>query len=422
MVSTQIQVAPQDRPVLRSRRTSLPLRVCMVSYSIYDFDNRVRRYAETLVRQGCEVDAVALRSEPGAPAHSVINGVNVYRIQTRIKDEKNKFDYLLRISSFFLRSFAFLTREQFKRPYDLIHVHSVPDCEVFAAAVPKMFGAKIILDIHDVLPEFYASKFNAPLDGFMFKSLVKVERISAAFSDHVIAANHIWEKRMEERSVPQAKLTTILNFPDSEAFRRKGRTRQDGKFILIYPGTLNYHQGLDIAIRAFGLIKDQIPEAQFDIYGSGNLADMLKELIVELGLTNQVKIKGQLPTEEMTTLIENADLGVVPKRKDGFGNEAFSTKILEFMSLGVPVIVPDTDIDKYYFNDSVARFFTANDENSLASAMLELIKHPEIRQKLVRNSAEFVKNYMWDVNQAGYLDLVDGLVNPTQAKSSVAKA
>jgi glycosyltransferase involved in cell wall biosynthesis len=422
MVSTQIQVAPQDRLALRSRRTSLPLRVCMVSYSIYDFDNRVRRYAETLVRQGCEVDAVALRSEPTAPAHSVIKGVNVYRIQTRIKDEKNKFDYLVRISSFFLRAFTFLTREQFKRPYDLVHVHSVPDCIVFAAAVPKWLGAKVILDIHDVLPEFYASKFNAPLNGFMFKSLVRVEKFSAAFSDHVIAANHIWEKRMEARSVPPGKLTTILNFPDSETFRRRGRTRQDGKFILIYPGTLNYHQGLDIAVRAFALIKDQIPEAEFHIYGSGNLAQMLQDLIVQLELTRQVKIKGQLPTEEMTSLIENADLGVVPKRKDGFGNEAFSTKILEFMSLGVPVIVPDTDIDKYYFNDSVARFFTANDETSLAAAMLELIKNPEIRKRLVRNSSEFVKNYMWDVNQTSYLDLVDRLVNPAPARGSSAIA
>jgi glycosyltransferase involved in cell wall biosynthesis len=44
--------------------------------------------------------------------------------------------------------------------------------------------------------------------------------------------------------------------------------------------------------------------------------------------------------------MENADLGVVPKRNDPFGDEAFSTKILEFMAMGVPVIVSETRIDR----------------------------------------------------------------------------
>ena len=46
----------------------------------------------------------------------------------------------------------------------MIHVHSVPDFLVFAALVPKLLGARIILDIHDILPEFYASKFGASKD------------------------------------------------------------------------------------------------------------------------------------------------------------------------------------------------------------------------------------------------------------------
>ncbi len=47
--------------------------------------------------------------------------------------------------------------------------------------------------------------------------------------------------------------------------------------------------------------------------------------------------------------MSKADLGIVPKRAAGFGDEAFSTKILEFMALGVPVIASETQIDRYYF-------------------------------------------------------------------------
>ena len=127
----------------------------MVAYTRYESDNRVRRYAEALAKRGDHVDVVALRQE-GQAASDVINGVRVFRIQRRIASEKNKFMYLGKLCLFFVRSMAFLTREQFRNRYDLIDVHSVPDFEVFAAAYPKLTGTKIILDIHDIVPEFYA--------------------------------------------------------------------------------------------------------------------------------------------------------------------------------------------------------------------------------------------------------------------------
>jgi len=80
-------------------------------------------------------------------------------------------------------------------------------------------------------------------------------------------------------------------------------------------------------------------------------------LIEKLFLQGKVIMHGPIPLSEIPSVIENADLGVVPKRKDCFANEAFSTKILEFMAMGIPVIVSDTKIDKYYFDDSVLRFF-----------------------------------------------------------------
>lgn len=387
------------------------MKACMVAYTFYERDNRVRRYAETLTRRGDNVDVIALRSEGQSAETVVINGVRVFRIQRRVKDEKNKLEYLSRLLLFFVRSMYFLTRKQLEEGYDVIHIHSVPDFEVFAAWYPKMAGSKIILDIHDILPEFYASKFNSSQKSPTFKLLVAMERISAAFSHHVVVANHIWEKRLQERSVTGSKCTTILNYPDTHIFRKRGRNRNDDKFIVLYPGTINYHQGLDIAIRAFSLIKDEIPEAEFHIYGSGDQFNFLRTLIDELGLERRVYLKGLVAIDQMASVIENADLGVVPKRSTGFGDEAFSTKILEFMSMGVPVIVPDTTIDRYYFNDSVATFFHANDARSLADAMLLLVKNPELRRKLVVNASEFVKKYTWDTNESVYLNLVDSLLH-----------
>jgi len=396
------------------------MKVCMVAYSFYEGDNRVRRYAETLARRGDRVDVVSLRQN-GQPPRGIINGVHVFRIQRRVVNEKSKFSYLGRLLLFFMRSMVFLSVQQMKEHYDLVHVHSVPDFEVFAAVVPKLTGSKIILDIHDLVPEFYLSKFKGTERSLTFRLLTTVERISARFSDHVIAANHIWEKRLQERSVKESKCTTILNFPDTEIFQARGRTRTDNRFVILYPGTLNYHQGIDIAIRALALIRDQVPRAEFHIYGSGEQLNPLKALVEELGLEKRVFLMGTKPLHEISSVIENADLGVVPKRSNSFGNEAFSTKILEFMSLGVPVVVPDTAIDSYYFNNSVVKFFHANDEKSLADAILLMIKNPELRQKFSRDAAEFVLKYSWDMNKDTYLNLVDSLVQSSNGRVTVEK-
>ncbi len=383
----------------------------MIAYTFYESDNRVRRYAEALAQRGDSVDVVALQQE-GQSAREVIGGVRVFRIQRRIVTEKSKFTYLSKLCLFFFRSMAFITREHIREPYRLVHIHSVPDFEVFAAMVPKLTGSKIILDIHDIVPEFYASKFNTSQNSLAFKLLVAVERMSTAFADHVIAANHIWQGRLQRRSVSDTKCTTILNFPDTQIFRRRAENRVNQKVVMLYPGTLNHHQGVDIALRAFALIKDQVPEAEFHIYGAGDQRDFLSDMIGELGLEDRVFLKGMLSLDQVAQAIENSDLGIVPKRKDGFGNEAFSTKILEFMAVGVPVIIPDTMIDRYYFNDSVVRFFHANDERSLAETMLLMIEHPELRQELVRGADEFIKRYTWNENRAGYLALVDSLLSP----------
>jgi glycosyltransferase involved in cell wall biosynthesis len=112
---------------------------------------------------------------------------------------------------------------------------------------------------------------------------------------------------------------------------------------------------------------------------------------------------------EIAQIMGRADLGVVPKRKDNFGNEAFSTKILEFMAVGVPVIVSDTKIDKFYFTDATVKFFHSGDIDDLARCMLEMINNPAERQRQVRDASRFVDTIDWTAKQHQYLELVDRL-------------
>jgi len=71
----------------------------------------------------------------------------------------------------------------------------------------------VVLDIHDVLPEFYASKFHVAHDSFMFRCLVLAERWSIAFADHAIVANHLWCERVAHRCGMPQKCSPIRNYP-----------------------------------------------------------------------------------------------------------------------------------------------------------------------------------------------------------------
>jgi glycosyltransferase involved in cell wall biosynthesis len=386
------------------------LRVAMLTYSFYESDGRVRRYAETLTRRGDLVDVISLR-RGGQANYNELNGVRIYRIQERVRDEKGIRDYLVRIIKFFFRSATLLTRKHLKKPYDLVHVHSVPDFEVFAALIPKLLGARIILDIHDLVPELYCNKFKINTGSTIFKLLVAVEKISTAFSDHTIISNDLWRNTLIARSVGVEKCSSILNYPDRHIFQAIGATRKrNEKTILLYPGTLNYHQGLDIAIKAFARIKNMVPEAEFHIYGDGPARASLSQIVKDQRLQDRVLLNDPVSLDEIVEIMANSDIGVIPKRDDGFGGGAFSTKSLEFMSVGVPIIVARTKIDQYYFNDSVVKFFEPGKEDDLAIAMLEMIKNKEFRKRLSENASKFVLSFSWNIRKQLYLNLVNQLI------------
>jgi glycosyltransferase involved in cell wall biosynthesis len=381
----------------------------MVAYTFYEPDNRVRRYAETLVRRGDKVDAIVLR-QPGQQTRTVVSGVNVYKIQGRKLNEKMKIQYLLKLLLFLFKSACKLTQLHWKKKYDVIHVHSVPDFEVFATLFAKLTGAKVILDIHDIVPELFAGKFKAGKDSLFFKLLLWVEKISMAFADHVIVANHIWFQRLIERSVAPEKCSVVMNYPDPSIFTiRKQNSGTSDRFVMIYPGTLSIHQGLETAIRAVDLIKNEIPDLEFHIYGKGTDEEYFVKLVHKMKLENRVFFRSVVPIEMLPRLMADADLGVEPKLKRSFGNEAFSTKILEFMTVGIPVIASDTMVHTHYFDESMVKFFRSEDEDDLARCIVLLRKEEKLRRNLVKNAFKYIEKNSWNIKKYSYLNIVDSL-------------
>jgi len=219
----------------------------------------------------------------------------------------------------------------------------------------------------------------------------------------------LWYDRITQRSIAPRDCSVFYNHVDETVFCHPPRTRQDGKFIIIFPGTLQWHQGMDVAVNAFDIIKDKVPNAEFHIYGEGDERANLEALVAKLKLQKRVLFFNDHPLNEIAGIIANADLGVVPKRADGFGNEAYSTKIMEFMLQGVPAVISRTKIDSFYFTDEIVRFFESGNVEDMADAMLTVIRNQPLRETMVEKALRHARENCWGKRESAYLCLIDSL-------------
>lgn len=385
-----------------------------VAYTIYEHDYRVRRYAEALKNSENRVDAFALRVK-GKEGEHELSGVNICHIRERGFQERKRLDYLFGILGFFIKGSIVLALKQLKHRYKLIHIHSVPDFLVFMGVVPKLLGARVILDIHDILPEFYCQKFGKKWDSLFAKALLLVEKASVRFADHVIVANDLWRQKIVARTgIPEEKCTALLNYPNISFFKkRKEPSSARDSFRIIYPGHLSYHHGVDIALRALEIVRKKVPGVRLDIYASSWVGDYKQDLerqVSEAGLDGCVTFHEGVRVEKLGDIYQGVDLGIVTKRPGVFTSEAFSTKILDFMAAGIPIVASKTTIDEFYFDDSAMVFFEPENARDMAEKIVDLYEHPDKRRPLVENGLRFVSKNNWAIKSRLYLEIVNALV------------
>ncbi|RQW03787.1 glycosyltransferase, partial [candidate division KSB1 bacterium] len=319
------------------------MNICVLAHTIYHCDPRVRRETECLAEIGAVIDVFCLR-EKDEKRFEVSGNIRIHRL-FKFRKPKSAVTYFLHVIFFSIISFFYISFYQLKNRFDFVHVHSIPDFLVFAALVPKLFGATIVFDMHENMPELYMRKFDAAENSFIIRLIAYVEKLATMLADHVIVATPFIAEKIVQRSCSKDKITTIINLPDTKHFMNHSlpALERNGKFRLIYPGTLSELHGIDIAIRAIKLIKDQsdIP-VEFHIYGTGSEKENLISLTQTLHLEDSVKFCREVSIEKLVQILRSMDVGVVPKRKGVFSDEAISTKLFEFAAVGLPTIVSRT--------------------------------------------------------------------------------
>jgi glycosyltransferase involved in cell wall biosynthesis len=387
--------------------------VCLVTQSDYQVDPRVRRKAEALVAAGYTVDVLALRAS-GREKFYTLNGVNVCTVS--LGKKRGSFArYVFEYAAFFLWAFVRVPLQMRKRRYAVIDVNTLPDFLIFAPVIARRMGAKLVLDMHEITPEFYRSKYAIAESSWMVRLMKQVEKRSIDFADHVITINEPIQDLLFARGLDPSKSTVVMNAADEARFASESPSSADAgpksdRFVLMYHGTLTRTYGVDIAVEAFGMAYKDMPGAELWILGSGPEEDVLRRLIRQHALERQAKLLGSVPSTQVSGWLRQCDAGVLSMRRDALLDFASPNKLAEFIIMGKPVVISRLNAIRHYFSENALAYFEPSDAAGLAAQMVRLYRDPGLRTRLAERAREEYTPIRWEVMKQRYLGLIGQFV------------
>ena len=386
----------------------MPTRVCVIRQGYYPSDPRVRREVAALVDAGFEVDVICLRAS-NQSFRERSSATTVYRLPF-VHRRRGAGRYIFEYSVIPLVAAGLAALLHLRRRYDVVQVNSMPDHLVFAAVVPRLLGAKVLFDMHEAMPELFASKFGDTRG--IRRALAWVERLSISFADQVVVVSEAHRRLLSSRLSEDLSLNVVLNAPDEALFSADwngwGTERE---LVLVSHGTLVKRHGFDVAIHALAAIvhRDGV-DARLVVIGHGEELESLQALAGELGLCDRVDFLGHVEGEKVSDHIRSCHVGVVANRRDEFMEIVLPTKLMEYVAVGLPVVVSRLQAIELYFDASLVSFVRPDDPEDLARAVCDIWRN---RQGAARRASEarkkLLSDYAWSDQKARYTRLVAAL-------------
>ena len=167
----------------------------------------------------------------------------------------------------------------------------------------------------------------------------------------------------------------------------KEMPRKNENPLIVFLSRLKRYKRPDHAIKAFKLVKREIPNAELWIVGDGDLKRKLEKTAFE-----GVKVLGRVPHEQKIEILKRAWVLVHPAVREGWG-----LNVIEANALGTPVVAYNVP----GLRDSVRHMETGilvedGDIEKMAKAIITLIEDNELRERLSKNAIEWAKRFSWD--------------------------
>jgi glycosyltransferase involved in cell wall biosynthesis len=380
---------------------------------------RVVREVAAARNAGYDVEVIATRRH-GERRVEIVDGTRVHRLPVTHQRGLGAASMAVEYIVFTILATLAVARRSTVRPFSVVQVHNPPDFLVFAAALGRLRGSRIVLDIHDLAPDMFAMRFGEGLAASLAaKILRQVERVACGFADAVITVHEPYKRELVSRGVAPEKVVVVMNSIDEAAIPAvKDRDeREPAAARFVYHGTLTPHYGLGIVVTAFARLLNEVPDARLEIYGEGDAVPMLRAQISALGVSDSVTLTDSfLPHDVVLARIRGASAGLIPNLPIGLNRFALSTKLFEYCALRIPTIVSDLPTMREHFDDREVRFFRAGDEDALLDALMDVASNPKEARKRAEGAAARLEQYRWSISRDRYCALLKRLTEAREAR------
>ncbi|MEP7327316.1 MAG: glycosyltransferase [Gemmatimonadota bacterium] len=358
----------------RSATSRRPFDIVHLTQSKFPEDPRPRREAAIAAELGGRVAVIALGASGEVPEVGHYGRVAVIRLPGQRK-RGSAVSYVLEYLGFLRRARRLIAGDCRLRQARVFHVHTLPDFLIGATSPARTAGARVILDLHEVFPEFIRSKFGSWKGAIGERIGRWLERWSRRRADAIVTVNDAVADQLRTRPARSDETIAVVhNFADPGEFGPPGLTdgKVEGPLRLVYHGTLTPLYGLDLAIEAVSQARTSGVDARFDIYGDGPSRPELERQIGDRGLRDVVALRGVVTHQVLRTLLPAYHAGLVPTRLDVMTRFSLSTKLLEYIHFGIPVIIPAIPTYLDYFPAATAWYYAPNSATEAARAIAAL--------------------------------------------------
>ena len=381
------------------------MRVAVISFSALPDDARVRRQVRSFIAEGWEVEALV--TDGPTDWHGLT--VTTAPIQRR---RAGIVRYLWEYAGFFLRALVWVWGLARRRAVDVIYVNSPPDALSLACFPAKRCGLPVILDVHDPMPELWAAK--GRVAGLVFRVLVMQERIGARFADQVITVHEPMRRLLASRS-PGKAIAVVMNTPEEES--PEPLSHDPDSRMLIFAGTVAYRYGLDDVVEAMAMCRDSIAGLSLRVIGVGEDLESLVRLADRRGVA--LEVVGRVPWTAVRRRQEGAWAGVNVPKPDALGELSFSNKVVEWISVGLPVVASRTSTLEAYFPASCLEYVIGGDPESIAEGLIRLHRwSAEDRRTRVDAARRALEAISWPVQREILLETVRAAAHRGKTSSS----
>jgi glycosyltransferase involved in cell wall biosynthesis len=380
-------------------------RVMMVVHSEYPIgEPRVRRQAEAAAAAGWRVVVLALAT-PGAPSVERYGGVTVCRTRVRRERRMTMRGLLSEYGRFFATAFTYCWHAP---RYDVIVVANPPDFLVLAPLAQRLRGARVVLDVHDLMTDLFAVRLGVGRTDPKYKLLSLTERFCLRYADHVMTVHRPYADEITRRTRGRVAPVVVMNSADDALFPRRHEA-PSGSCLFFYHGSLFARYGVLDLVQAFAAMRSQVSEARLWLFGDGDCrGELLREAQrQELGQDVWVS-DGMRPAEEISSLLLQAHVGVIPNQPNELNEYALSTKLFEYVATGVPVVCAGLPTLRAHFAEDELLFYEPGGVEDLANKLLWALQHPqEMCEQAERASAHYDAEYSWPRQKAVFLELLE---------------